>query len=119
MRLDAEKDGARLAISGDNRCTRVGKFIRRTSLDELPQLFNVLRGEMSIVGPRPERPVFVSQFEKQIPRYAERHLVPPGIIGWPRCTASASLASTTSPTSCAAISSTSRTGRCSWISRSA
>ena len=82
MRLDAEQHGARLAISGDNRCTRVGRFIRRTSLDELPQLFNVLRGEMSIVGPRPERPVFVEQFEKQIPRYAERHLVPPGITGW-------------------------------------
>jgi exopolysaccharide biosynthesis polyprenyl glycosylphosphotransferase len=82
MRLDAEKDGAKLATSGDDRCTRVGRFIRRTSLDELPQLFNVLRGEMSIVGPRPERPVFVDQFEKKIPRYAERHLVAPGITGW-------------------------------------
>ncbi len=82
MRLDAEKDGAKLATSGDLRCTRVGKFIRRTSLDELPQLFNVLRGDMAIVGPRPERPVFVRQFEQRIPRYAERHLVPPGITGW-------------------------------------
>ena len=82
MRLDAEKHGAKLATSGDDRCTRVGRFIRRTSLDELPQLFNVLRGEMSIVGPRPERPVFVDQFEKKIPRYAERHLVQPGITGW-------------------------------------
>jgi exopolysaccharide biosynthesis polyprenyl glycosylphosphotransferase len=82
MRLDAEKDGARLATAGDARVTNVGKFIRRTSLDELPQLLNVLRGEMSVVGPRPERPVFVQQFEKQYPRYAERHLVPPGITGW-------------------------------------
>ncbi len=82
MRMDAEKDGARLATSGDARVTRVGRFIRRTSLDELPQLFNVLRGDMSIVGPRPERPVFVHEFEKAYPRYAERHLVPPGITGW-------------------------------------
>ncbi|MDB5073654.1 MAG: glycosyl transferase [Candidatus Eremiobacteraeota bacterium] len=82
MRLDAEKDGARLATVGDGRVTGVGKFIRRTSLDELPQLINVLRGEMSIVGPRPERPVFVQQFEEKYPRYAERHLVAPGITGW-------------------------------------
>ena len=82
MRTDAEKDGARLATHGDARVTRVGKFIRRTSLDELPQLFNVLRGEMSIVGPRPERPVFVERFEREHQRYAERHLVPPGITGW-------------------------------------
>ena len=82
MRSDAERGGATLATVGDSRTTRVGRFIRRTSLDELPQLINVLRGDMSIVGPRPERPVFVSQFEKQYPRYAERHLVPPGITGW-------------------------------------
>jgi exopolysaccharide biosynthesis polyprenyl glycosylphosphotransferase len=82
MGMDAEKDGAKLAIVGDARVTRVGKFIRRTSLDELPQLINVLRGEMSIVGPRPERPVFVDQFVQKYPRYAERHLVSPGITGW-------------------------------------
>jgi exopolysaccharide biosynthesis polyprenyl glycosylphosphotransferase len=82
MRIDAEKDGARLATAGDARVTRVGKFIRRTSLDELPQLFNVLRGEMSVVGPRPERPCFVQQFEQKYQRYAERHLVAPGITGW-------------------------------------
>jgi exopolysaccharide biosynthesis polyprenyl glycosylphosphotransferase len=82
MRLDAEKDGARLATVGDARVTKVGKFIRRTSLDELPQLINVLRGEMSVVGPRPERPVFVDQFVEKYPRYAERHLVSPGITGW-------------------------------------
>ena len=82
MGLNAEKDGATFATVGDARVTRVGKFIRRTSLDELPQLFNVFKGEMSIVGPRPERPVFVSQFEEKYPRYAERHLMPPGITGW-------------------------------------
>jgi exopolysaccharide biosynthesis polyprenyl glycosylphosphotransferase len=82
MGMDAEKDGAKLAVVGDVRVTRVGKFIRRTSLDELPQLINVLRGEMSIVGPRPERPVFVDQFIQKYPRYAERHLVSPGITGW-------------------------------------
>jgi exopolysaccharide biosynthesis polyprenyl glycosylphosphotransferase len=82
MGLNAEKDGAKFATVGDARVTRVGKFIRRTSLDELPQLFNVFKGEMSIVGPRPERPVFVNQFEEKYPRYAERHLMPPGITGW-------------------------------------
>jgi exopolysaccharide biosynthesis polyprenyl glycosylphosphotransferase len=82
MGLNAEKDGAKFATVGDVRVTRVGKFIRRTSLDELPQLFNVLKGEMSIVGPRPERPVFVNQFEEKYPRYAERHIMPPGITGW-------------------------------------
>jgi exopolysaccharide biosynthesis polyprenyl glycosylphosphotransferase len=82
MGLNAEKDGATFATVGDARVTRVGKFIRRTSLDELPQLFNVLKGDMSIVGPRPERPVFVNQFEEKYPRYAERHLMPPGITGW-------------------------------------
>ncbi|HWT04882.1 MAG TPA: sugar transferase, partial [Xanthomonadales bacterium] len=82
MGLNAEKDGATFATVGDARVTRVGKFIRRMSLDELPQLFNVLKGEMSIVGPRPERPVFVQQFEEKYPRYAERHMMPPGITGW-------------------------------------
>jgi exopolysaccharide biosynthesis polyprenyl glycosylphosphotransferase len=82
MRVDAERDGAKLATIGDARVTRVGRFIRKTSLDELPQLVNVLRGEMSIVGPRPERPIFVEQFTRQYPRYAERHLVAPGITGW-------------------------------------
>jgi exopolysaccharide biosynthesis polyprenyl glycosylphosphotransferase len=82
MGMDAEKNGAQLATAGDARVTRVGKFIRRTSLDELPQLINVLKGDMSIVGPRPERPMFVQRFEREHARYAERHLVAPGITGW-------------------------------------
>jgi exopolysaccharide biosynthesis polyprenyl glycosylphosphotransferase len=82
MRKDAEgTTGAIWAKSNDARVTRVGRFLRRTSLDELPQIFNVLRGQMSIVGPRPERPVFVEHFRNAIDRYDERHLVRPGITG--------------------------------------
>lgn len=83
MRLDAEQQtGAVWAQKGDDRCTPIGGFIRRVSLDELPQLFNVLRGEMSLVGPRPERPIFIEQFKKQIPSYMLRHKVKAGITGW-------------------------------------
>ena len=83
MPLDAEdKTGAVWATSGDNRATRLGAFLRKTSMDELPQLFNVLKGEMSLVGPRPERPVFVSSFRKQVPGYMLRHKVKTGITGW-------------------------------------
>lgn len=82
MRTDAEQDGARWATRGDSRVTGIGRWLRRTSLDELPQLFNVLRGEMSLVGPRPERPVFVEKFGAEIPRYHERHRMPTGITGW-------------------------------------
>lgn len=82
MRTDAEKDGARWASKDDNRITRVGRFIRRTRIDEIPQAINILKGEMSFVGPRPERPEFVAVLEKAIPRYHERHLVKPGITGW-------------------------------------
>lgn len=83
MRTDAEKDGvARWASKDDDRTTRVGRFIRSTRLDELPQLFNVLRGDMSFVGPRPERPQFVEQLNHEIRYYSVRHSVKPGLTGW-------------------------------------
>lgn len=82
MRTDAEKDGPRWSGNGDDRITRVGKFIRKMRLDELPQFINVLRGEMSFVGPRAERPFFVEQLSQQIPFYNQRHLVEPGLTGW-------------------------------------
>ncbi|MBT8446710.1 MAG: TIGR03013 family PEP-CTERM/XrtA system glycosyltransferase, partial [Gammaproteobacteria bacterium] len=83
MCTDAEGDGvARWASADDERVTRVGCFIRRTRIDELPQLFNVLRGDMSFVGPRPERPSFVQQLGTSIPYYDLRHHVKPGITGW-------------------------------------
>jgi len=83
MPVDTEKkSGPVWAKAGENRATRVGAFLRKTSLDELPQFLNVLRGDMSIVGPRPERLVFVEQFKDQIPRYMQKHLVKAGITGW-------------------------------------
>ncbi len=83
MQIDAEKDGkARWAEEDDPRVTRVGAFIRKTRIDELPQLLNVLKGRMSFVGPRPERPEFVTQLAEHIPYYHERHSVKPGITGW-------------------------------------
>ncbi len=83
MPVDVEKQkGAQWATKGENRATRVGSFLRRTSLDELPQFINVLKGEMSIVGPRPERPIFVDQFKDEIPQYMQKHLVKAGITGW-------------------------------------
>lgn len=83
MRVDAEKDGKAVwADKNDNRVTWIGSFIRKTRIDEIPQLFNVLRGDMSIVGPRPERPEFVEQLEKNIPYYRLRHRVKPGLAGW-------------------------------------
>lgn len=83
MRVDAEKDGKAVwATQGDARVTRVGNFLRNSRLDELPQLFNVLGGQMSLVGPRPERPEFVSELSQNIPYYSERHIVKPGLTGW-------------------------------------
>jgi sugar transferase (PEP-CTERM system associated) len=83
MRKDAEKDGtARWADKQDARVTPLGRFLRRSRIDELPQLFNVLTGEMSFVGPRPERPTFVEMLTEKVPFYAVRHSVKPGLTGW-------------------------------------
>jgi lipopolysaccharide/colanic/teichoic acid biosynthesis glycosyltransferase len=83
MHADAEsKTGAVWASENDERRTKFGVFLRNYSLDELPQLFNVFKGEMSLVGPRPERPIFIEQFKSQIPNYMLRHKVKAGITGW-------------------------------------
>ncbi|WP_191566702.1 sugar transferase [Metabacillus idriensis] len=82
MTIDAEKNGPQWASKNDNRVTKVGKFIRKTRIDELPQLFNVFKGDMTIFGPRPERPIFVEQFSKEIPGFDKRIVVKPGLTGW-------------------------------------
>ena len=82
MRTDAEALGPQWSKKNDARVTTIGSFLRQYSLDELPQLWNVIRGDMSIVGPRPERPVFIDEFRKRIPSYMLRHKVPAGITGW-------------------------------------
>lgn len=82
MHLDAEKNGYQWAEKNDPRITKIGRFIRRTRIDELPQIINIIKGEMSIIGPRPERPEFVNEFLKYIPDFNERLAVRPGITGW-------------------------------------
>jgi exopolysaccharide biosynthesis polyprenyl glycosylphosphotransferase len=83
MRKDAEQStGPVWATDQDTRCTRIGAWLRKTSVDEFPQLLNVIRGEMSLVGPRPERPIFVDQFRESMPDYDLRHAVPGGMTGW-------------------------------------
>lgn len=82
MRCDAERDGARWATKGDSRVTLLGKFLRKSRLDETPQFWNVLRGDMSFIGPRPERPEMVEEIEEEVSNYSYRHLVKPGITGW-------------------------------------
>jgi sugar transferase (PEP-CTERM system associated) len=94
MRIDAESDGLpKFAAENDPRITMVGKFLRRSRIDELPQLWNVLHGDMSLVGPRPERPTFVEQFEERIPYFRQRLFVKPGVTGHAqvRCRYSAAL----------------------------
>lgn len=81
-RTDEQGDGAGWTVENDPRVTKVGRFIRRTSLDELPQLFNILRGDMSLVGPRPEQTKYVEEFKEKIPRYMIKHQVRPGLTGW-------------------------------------
>ncbi|MFD6506072.1 sugar transferase [Bacillus sp. NPDC060175] len=82
MRNDAEKNGAKWAEKNDSRVTKIGLFIRKTRIDELPQLFNILKGDMSLVGPRPERPIFTEKFERDIPGFKKRLEVKPGLTGW-------------------------------------
>lgn len=82
MRTDAEKFGAQWAEKDDPRITKVGKFIRKTRIDEIPQLFNILKGEMSVIGPRPERPSFTEEFNKDIPGFVNRLAIKPGLTGW-------------------------------------
>ena len=82
MTVNAEKNGAQWAVKNDPRVTKVGSFIRKTRIDELPQLFNVLKGDMSLIGPRPERPMFTAQFNEEIPGFIDRLQVRPGITGW-------------------------------------
>lgn len=81
MHMDAEKEGPQWAQQDDPRVTKVGKFMRKTRIDEIPQLINILKGDMSVVGPRPERPYFMSKFGEEIPRYSSRLQVKPGLTG--------------------------------------
>ncbi|MEH7440153.1 sugar transferase [Neobacillus drentensis] len=82
MGIDAEKNGAQWAEKNDPRVTKIGAFIRKTRIDELPQFINVIKGDMSLVGPRPERPIFTEQFNREIPGFIDRLAVKPGLTGW-------------------------------------
>ena len=82
MVYDAEKNGAQFASLGDTRVTKFGRFLRKSRFDEIPQFINVVKGDMSVIGPRPERPIFVEQLSKEIPFYEVRHIVKPGVTGW-------------------------------------
>jgi lipopolysaccharide/colanic/teichoic acid biosynthesis glycosyltransferase len=82
MQVNAEKKKAQWAKQNDPRITKTGKFLRASHLDELPQMINILKGDISLVGPRPERPVFVKKLEKDIPHYHIRHIIKPGFTGW-------------------------------------
>lgn len=82
MGVDAEKNGAQWAAKNDARVTKTGAFIRKTRIDEIPQFINVLKGEMSLIGPRPERPIFTAQFNREIPGFVDRLAVKPGLTGW-------------------------------------
>lgn len=82
MRNDAEKNGAKWAVENDPRVTKFGNFMRKTRIDELPQIWNVFKGEMSFIGPRPERQVFITEIEKVVPYYNVRHVIKPGLTGW-------------------------------------
>ena len=82
MRIDAEKNGAQWAQKNDPRITKVGNFIRKTRIDEIPQLLNILKGDMGLIGPRPERPELTYQFNEEIPGFINRLVVKPGLTGW-------------------------------------
>ena len=82
MYSDAEKDGYQWAMKNDVRITKVGHFLRKSRIDELPQLLNILKGDMAIIGPRPERPEFIEEFLQEIPEFNDRIKIKPGITGW-------------------------------------
>lgn len=111
MRQDAEAETGPVwaSKSGDPRVTPIGRFLRRTRLDELPQLWNVLIGEMSFVGPRPERPEFVADLTRVIPYYGQRHIVRPGLTGWAQVRYTYGATRRTRCRSCSTTSTTSRT----------